>query len=168
MRRSRWWGKALLHVGLVCPQMPRRCSRGAAAANAAAAQRQRCDSEAGGGTTWRAPMGARLLVGYYCTLGAKAPAGAPDLEHLSARAPMQRRTLVTPQQRTREAANSVPLTVVWRLCRSYSERFNSHANYPMLAQATTHDNYTRGVRSRAATGSNPQASFALAHVPTRP
>jgi hypothetical protein len=49
-----------------------------------------------------------------------------------------------------------------------SERFNSHANYPMLAQATTHDNYTRGVRSRAATGSNPQASFALAHVPTRP
>jgi hypothetical protein len=29
----------------------------------------------------------------------------------------------------------------------------------MLAQATTRNIYTRGVRSRAATGSNPQAAF---------
>jgi hypothetical protein len=38
----------------------------------------------------------------------------------------------------------------------------------MLAQATARDNYSRGIRSRAATGSDLQAAFALAHVPTRP
>jgi hypothetical protein len=49
-----------------------------------------------------------------------------------------------------------------------SERFNSRANYPMLAQTTARDIYARGVRSQAATGSDPQTSFALAHVTTRP
>jgi hypothetical protein len=51
---------------------------------------------------------------------------------------------------------------------TYSERFNSHANYPMLAQTTTRDIYARGIRSQAATVSDPQAAFALAHILTRP
>jgi hypothetical protein len=37
----------------------------------------------------------------------------------------------------------------------------------MLAQTTARDVYARGVRSQAATGSDPQTAFALAHVPTR-
>jgi hypothetical protein len=42
----------------------------------------------------------------------------------------------------------------------------------MLAQTTARDVYARGVRSQAATGSDPQTAFALAvrlaHIPTRP
>jgi hypothetical protein len=36
-----------------------------------------------------------------------------------------------------------------------SERFNSHCNYPMLAQPTARDIHARGVRSEAVTGSDP-------------
>jgi hypothetical protein len=56
----------------------------------------------------------------------------------------------------------------WCPLQGLTERFHSHANDPMLAQVTACDIYARGIRSRAATRSDPQAAFALAHVPTLP
>jgi hypothetical protein len=45
-----------------------------------------------------------------------------------------------------------------------SERFNSHANHPMLAQTKARSVHARGMRSQAATGSNAQPTFAHALV----
>jgi hypothetical protein len=46
------------------------------------------------------------------------------------------------------------------------DRFNSHANYPMLAQTTDSDIHAREARSQAAAGSDPQPVFAHAHIPS--